>query len=254
MHAWTTSGNPVEHPDPWGLHGAFTTLRKLAGNQFIFLEEHLARIINSAKSLGLPWVPPEEELRSRLDEFIQSPDCQNDQLVRICLFEEILAISARPVNSDGNPVEGWLLNYRRPDPSVKCTAEKDLYGSLRELEVEKEDWVIHDPKDNDLRETATSNLIFAEGSELLIPEKRILQGITLQKLLPVLTNEFSVTRGIPDDQNVSQFDEILLCGTGRGLAPLSALSELGWSSRGSETFSRIRLLYDDMIHTHRARV
>ncbi len=250
MHAWTTSGNPVEHPDPWGLHGAFTTLRKLPGKQFLFLNEHFKRISHSASQLGLPWIPGEEELRARLDEFISSTDPQSDQLVRICLFEEILGLSARPANSDGNPVEGWLLSYRRPDPAIKCTAEKKLYGCLSELEVEKEDWVIHDPKDKDLRETATSNLIFVEGNNLLIPEKRVLLGITLQKLLPLLSSEFFVRRGIPEDQNISQFDEILLCGTGRGLAPMTALSELGWTSRGTEIFFRIRSLYENLIQSH----
>ena len=68
----------------------------------------------------------------------------------------------RPAESDGNPVEGWLLHYRRPDPVIKSTKEKELYGSLSELEITKEDWVIIDPKENNIRETATSNLIFVK--------------------------------------------------------------------------------------------
>ena len=80
----------------------------------------------------------------------------------ICLFENLIGMSSRPAESDGNPVEGWLLHYRRPDPVIKSTKEKELYGSLGELEITKEDWVIIDPKDNDIRETATSNLIFAK--------------------------------------------------------------------------------------------
>ena len=118
-------------------------------------------------------------------------------LVRICLFKDLLGLSDRPANSDGNPVEGWLIHHRRPEPLAKSTADKDLYGALSELEVEKEDWVIIDPKDNDIRETATSNLIFCSGNELLIPEKFILQGVVLRQLLPLLQQNFSVTRGAP---------------------------------------------------------
>ena len=66
-------------------------------------------------------------------------------------------------------MEGWLLHYRRPDPVIKSTKEKELYGSLGELEITKEDWVIIDPKDNDIRETATSNLIFAKEENCSFP-------------------------------------------------------------------------------------
>jgi len=159
----------------------------------------------------------------------------------------LLGLSDRPANSDGNPVEGWLIHHRRPEPLAKSTADKDLYGALSELEVEKEDWVIIDPKDNDIRETATSNLIFCSGNELLIPEKFILQGVVLRQLLPLLQQNFSVTRGAPKDSDLSTFDEILLCGSGRGVAPLNALSELGWSSSGNETFNQVRQLYDSLI-------
>ena len=100
-------------------------------------------------------------------------------LVRVCLFEELLGLSSRPAVSDGNPVEGWLLHHRRPDPVIKSTQDKELYGSLGELEIEREDWVIIDPKDNDIRETATSNLIFASGEKLVIPEKWVLNGLSL---------------------------------------------------------------------------
>ena len=80
--------------------------------------------------------------------------------------------------------------------------------------------MIIDPKDNDLRETATSNLIFAKGNELIIPEKWVLNGIVLQKLIPFLEERFSVTRAIPQDQDIASFDEIILCGTGaRGGPP-----------------------------------
>jgi len=82
---------------------------------------------------------------------------------------------------------------------------------------------------------------------LLIPEKFILQGIILRKLLPLLNSEFSITRGAPQDNDLSDFDEILLCGTGRGVSPLSALSELGWNARGDILFNQVRQVYDSLI-------
>ena len=247
MQAWTTAGQPDTHPEPWGRPGAFTTFRVFAGRKTPFLYQHLDRLLDSAKRLHLPWLPTLDEIHNRTSAYIEELGNDFSGLVRICLFEDLLGLSDRPANSDGKPVEGWLLHHRRSEPLAKSTADKDLYGALSELEVEKEDWVIIDPKDNDIRETATSNLIFCLGNELLIPEKFILQGVVLRQLLPLLNQNFSVTRATPKESDLSTFDEILLCGSGRGVAPLNALSELGWNSSGNETFNQVRQLYDSLI-------
>ena len=254
MLAWTKSGNPIEHPTPWGCHGVFSTLRVLPKHNVLFKKQHLQRILENADTLGLPWVPRLDELNNRLEEYLQKLQEDEDKLLRICLLEDCLGLSVRPALSDGKPVEGWLLPYRRPDPTIKCTAEKNLYGKLTELEITREDWIIMDPKDNELRETATSNLIFVKDNNLLIPDKNILLGITLQNLIPYLKISFSISRGIPQDQHIAEFDEILLCGTGRGVAPLEKISELGWSMNGRENFFKIRSLYEEMITSKDAKL
>ena len=135
-----------------------------------------------------------------------------------------------------------------PRSVIKSTKEKELYGTLSELEITKEDWVIIDPKENNIRETATSNLIFVKEEELLIPDKWVLNGIVLQQLLPFLKDRFTLTSGLPQDQDISSFEEILLCGTGRGVAPLTTLSELGWSSQANEIFSTVRSQYEEIMY------
>jgi len=252
MHAWTKSGNPTEHPSPWGRYGIFSTFRVLPDHKILFKDQHLQRILQHAEKLALPWIPSAEQINARLVEYIKALPADQDQLLRVCLFEDCLGLSARMTHSDGKPVEGWLLEYRRPEPTIKCTAEKDLYGKLAELEIEREDWIIMDPKDQELRETATSNLIFASDKDLLIPEKKILHGITLQNLMPYLKRDFNISTGIPNDQNILEFDEILLCGTGRGVAPLEKIPELGWSRNSHENFSKIRSLYEEMISSPNA--
>ena len=248
MKAWNKDDESCEHPDPWGMRGVFSTLKVLNEGIIPFRKSYLNRLIESARRQNMSWIPEMIDLEEKLNQF--SSEISHDHgLIRICLFEGILGFSSRPAVSDGNPVEGWLLRHRRPDPVIKSTEDKDLYGSLGELEIEKEDWVIIAPKDNDLRETATSNLIFARGNELVIPDKWVLSGIILQKLLPFLEERFSVTRAIPKDQDLSSFDEIILTGTGRGVAPLTTLSELGWSSRGNEVFSEIRTHYEELLRS-----
>ena len=38
----------------------------------------------------------------------------NHGLLRICLFENLIGMSSRPAESDGNPVEGWLCIIAAP--------------------------------------------------------------------------------------------------------------------------------------------
>ena len=247
MHAWTKDGTPADHPEPWGLRGAFSTLRRFAHGHLPFREDYLDRLLDSAKRIGTNWLPSKKEISDRLDEFIASQPSDLDGLIRICLFDDLLGISSRPALSDGNPVEGWLLEYRRPEPLAKCTGESQLYGRLSELDLANEDWVLIDPKDKDLRESATSNLIFAQGNNLLIPEQFILPGIVLRKLIPYLEAEFSVSRGTPQEKDLHHFDEIILCGTGRGVAPLTALAELGWTSRDNKVFQKTRSRYEELV-------
>jgi len=247
MQAWSTTGNPETHPDPWGRPGAFTTFRVFPNRKVPFLAKHVDRLLDSARRLHLSWLPDSSEIEDRAYRYIDERGDAFTGLVRICLFADLLGLSDRPAASDGHPVDGWLLHHRRPEPLAKSTADKELYGALSELDTQKEDWIIIDPKDNDLRETATSNLIFASGKNLLIPEKFILQGIVLRQLLPLLQSKFSITRGSPKDSDLSDFSEILLCGSGRGVAPLSSLSELGWSTRSDTVFNQVRQIYDSLI-------
>lgn len=247
MHAWTKEGTPSKHPEPWGLSGVFSTLRKFANGHLPFREDYLERLLDSANRIEINWIPNKNELSDRLDEFLCNRPDDFDGLVRICLFNDLLGISERPALSDGNAVKGRILEYRRPDPSAKCTGEAQLYGRLSELDIANEDWIIIDPEKRDLRESATSNLIFVRENQLVIPQFSILPGIILRKLLPFLESEFSVIRSSPQENDISEFEEIILCGTGRGVAPLTNLPELGWSSRSNQIFQKTRSKYDEIV-------
>ena len=71
----------------------------------------------------------------------------------------------------------------------------------------------------------------------------------MQKILPNLRETFSISREIPHDEEIKDYSEILLCGTGRGIAPISSIPELGWKSQGNEIFNEIRAIYENLIET-----
>ena len=96
MHAWTKSGNPIEHPKPWGVYGAFSTLRITSESKILFQKDHFERIYNTAQYLELPWVPQPDELNSRIQDTLPQPSADHEHLLRICIFEDILGLSYRP--------------------------------------------------------------------------------------------------------------------------------------------------------------
>ena len=71
--------------------------------------------------------------------------------------------------------------------------------------------------------------------------------MVIRHLIPQLSQNYKIIRSTPIDQEISKFNEILLCGTGRGVAPLTSLPELGWSSTSDNTFKQIRELYEQLI-------
>ena len=113
---------------------------------------------------------------------------------------DLLGVSSRPALSDGNPVKGRLLEYRRPEPLAKSTGETQLYGRLSELDIATEDWIIIDPEGKDIRESATANLIFAQ-QRAADPGKVHSPRHRPQSSFPILESEFSVTRGTPRQTN-----------------------------------------------------
>ena len=246
MHAWTISGESTPHPEPWGQIGAFSTLRLFPNRLIPFRQAYLVRLLESATLLQLSWIPELALLEARLDQYLSKSTIE-EGLIRICLFENSIGISDRPAKSYGKAVKGLLLQYRRPVPRAKSTQEKELYGRLSELDISKEDWIISDPKNKEISESATSNLIFVHGESLVIPEKQILRGVVLSQLLPALAHSFRIIRATPKAHDLSQYNEIILCGTGRGVAPLSALPEVNWSSSSDTVLKQVRLTYENLL-------
>ena len=252
MPAWNKQGQSVDHPEPWGRNGSFSTLRVFPGRLLPFRRDYLDRLLESAEILGLRWIPPMSLLEERLADFLPSLPSRFEGLLRICLFEDCLGFSHRASPPSSEPVKGRLLVHRRPEPRAKSTLDKDLYARLSELDRVKEDWIIIDPEIRDLRESATCNLVFAKGETLTIPESGVLRGIVLNQLLPRLEEHFSIIRSRPAKQEVTDYEEILLCGTGRGVSPLRSIPELGWKSTSGSTFKLIRSIYEDLITAENA--
>jgi branched-subunit amino acid aminotransferase/4-amino-4-deoxychorismate lyase len=248
--AWDSDGTSVPAPEPWGVKGAFTTIRVEGTPPCpLFLNTHLDRLEESARLLEVVPIVSLAQIRERLVTFLSSFPLPPPFLIRVCLLDDCLALSARPANPTGSELSAKILRHLRPVPEAKSTFDNELYGRLGKLDLGLEDFLIVHPTDDRVLESVTCNLIFAQGDNLVIPEEDVLSGIVLNKLLPSMNN-FKIDRRSPRLDELSTFDEIILCGSGREVAGLAAVPEMGWTRSSDKTFLKLREIYNKLKAEH----
>jgi len=242
--AWDREGASVPAPEPWGCKGAFTTIRVEGVTPYpLFLNAHLDRLEKSARLLEVVPIVSQPQIRERITIFLSSTQIPTPFLIRACLLENRLALYARPAHPTGPELSAKILRHLRPVPEVKSTVDNELYGRLGELDLGLEDFLIVHPADGRVLESATCNLIFAQGDNLVIPKEDILSGIVLNKLLASM-NGFEIDRRSPRLDELSAFAEIILCGSGREVASLATIPEIGWQRSSEKTFLKLRKNYE----------
>ena len=245
--AWDRDDVSVPAPEPWGRKGAFTTIRVegIPPCPF-FLNAHLDRLEKSAGLLEIVPIVSKSQISERLVTFLSSIQIPTPFLVRVCLLENCLALHTRPAHPTNPELSAKILRHLRPVPEAKSTFDKALYGRLGELDLGLEDFLLVHPTEDRVLESATSNLIFARGEHLVIPEEDVLSGIVLNKLLLASMTGFEIDRRSPHLDELSAFEEIILCGSGREVASLAAIPEMGWTCSSGKTFLKLLEIYNKL--------
>ena len=79
-----------------------------------------------------------------------------------------------------------------------------------------------------LLETGTSNLLFIGDNKIFTPKKDYYQGVTYKffnnKIKKFIKKDILV-------QMLNQFDEILLIGSGKGVASVKTIKQIGWKRK-----------------------
>tara|TARA_Y100000588_G_scaffold360707_1_gene420852 strand:+ start:271 stop:945 length:675 start_codon:yes stop_codon:yes gene_type:complete len=215
----------------------------------LFLDAHLNRLEKSARLLDVKPIASQAQIRERITDFLPSTKVAAPFLVRVCLFEDSLALYARPTNLTNLELSAKILFHARPVPEAKSTFDEALYGRLVELDLGQEDFLIVHPTDDRVLESATCNLVLAQGDHLVVPEEDVLPGIVLSQLLSNVT-AFEIDRRSPTLDELVTFDEIILCGSGREIVYLATIPEIGWQSRSDKTFLKLLEIYNKLKAEH----
>ncbi|HET6371210.1 MAG TPA: aminotransferase class IV [Nitrospiria bacterium] len=246
--------------------GAFETLRAYDG-VFFSLREHLERLKDSARAIGLllPALPFEDLLRNAMQK-----NSLHEAILRITLSRgpgplspsprgcrsPTVVIFARPFHP---PPRRWyarglsavLARTRRNpaealDPRIKSANFLNLIMARREAERLGAQEAILLNTSGELAEGSTSNLFFVKGKNVYTPSRKagILEGITRNVVLTLAReNGIRLVEGCFRPAALRSADEAFLTNTSWEIAPLTRLDRaaIGTGRPGEVTRRLIRL-------------
>jgi branched-chain amino acid aminotransferase len=223
----------------------YEVVRTAAGKLFA-LEEHLARLRNSARrlSMSIPWT--DEELRGEVEAIVGSATWSGDTYVRIFVTRGVGRIDLMPTTCERPclilvarklvepPPDFYekgivlcLTDVRRNsrlamDPAIKSGNYLNNVLAVIEAKIKGADDAIMLNENGHLTEATTSNLFLVKDGALRTPslDCGILEGITRAKLL-----ELARALGIPAEEcelgpdDLTAADEIFISGTIKGVVP-----------------------------------
>jgi branched-chain amino acid aminotransferase len=238
---------------------------------FVFrLEEHLARLLRSAKIFGIACPFAVDDLRKHLIESIVANDYHQDTIVRLTLFvdgeggwsaTEPVEMFIAPIQKKRtNTIAPTLLRacvstWRRIDdnstpPRVKAGANY-INGRYAHLEAVRQgcDVPLLLGYDGKLAEGAGACIFLVRDGTLITPPptSSSLESITRSSLLELARDAgMQVVERVVDRTELYLADEIFLCGTAAEVAPICSVDNMvvGSGKLGPITLSVLKNYHD----------
>ena len=229
----------VPFKDLWGSRGVFTTLRMIGRPpKLLLLKPHLENLIKSTKKYGII----KKNLRSILNDLIKKNLIYKgpDNLFRIALNKKFISISIRKRPTPKANFNLKLFKYKRIDPNYKNLYYKKIIARLSKLDATAYDIAL--VSNRKILETGTSNLVFIKKGKIFSPKKNCYFGNTIKYINKKIKINF---KDISIDQ-IQEYDEILLIGSGKGVTSVLKIDELNWKRKKMICFNKINKIYNSL--------
>ncbi len=233
----------VDFKNLWGDHGIFTTMWIFGKPpRILFFENHIKNLITSLQMYGIK----KKNLRKNIIKIINenlSKNVKYNHLLRVALNKKIISISLRKRVSPSLNFDLKLINLKREKPQYKNLKYNKILKHLSKIDNSKSDIGLVNKKM--ILETGTSNLLFIKNNKIYSPNKGYYEGITLKfiksKFKKVLKKNIFVT-------DLKNFDEILLVGSGKGVASIKTIKQIGWKRKNLKKFRILSKYYDLIVN------
>ena len=208
-----------------------------------FLEEHVARLENSAKEIGLGLGHTPGEICQIVLDTIEKNPLHTESNIRIIYTG---GISPDGVTPQGNGILMVMVNPRmelpvwwytqgtkiitiameRFLPTAKSTNYLSaVFAQQRALETGAVEAIYLNSK-NQLLEGTTANLFCFKGGRLITPPDQILPGITRKVVLDLAQDHYPIElRHIPKDE-LKEMDEVFITASNKEVLPVIQVDDL----------------------------
>lgn len=237
----------------------YEVIRIMAGKP-LFMDEHLQRLVQSGRSLGMPVEGLEDQVAEAMKQVVAHCEIQDNNLKIVAGYLENGNFSyvVFPVKSFYPPesyyemgIKTILMAVERENPNAKVinlelSAQVD---HLRETTDIFEGLLVD--REGNITEGSRSNVFFIQGERLLTPKSsHVLMGITRQKLLQYVTAHqipFEETEILVRD--LQRYDACFITGTSIGLLPVAQIDEVTLSSAANPLLKRLQEGYGQIVRT-----
>ena len=232
--------------DLWGDHGIFTTMWIFGKPpKILFFEKHIKNLIRSLKVYGVK----KRYLRKDIQKIINdnlSKKIRYNHLLRVALNKKTISISLRKRLSPKSNFDLKLVNLKREKPQYKNLKYKKILRHLSKMDNSKSDiGLVYKKK---ILETGTSNLLFIKHNKIYTPTKGYYEGNTFKfvksKIKKVIKKDIFV-------KDLKSYDEILLVGSGKGIASIKTIKKIGWKRKNLKKFKVLSKYYKSITNNCR---
>ena len=222
----------IKFKDLWGDHGIFTTMWIFGKPpKILFFDNHIKNLIKSLDKYGIR----KKNLKKTIVKIINqnlSKKKNYNHLLRIALSKNIISISLRKRLTPKLNFDLKVVKYRREKPEYKNLKYKKIISFLSKMDNSKSDIILINK--NKVMETGTSNLLFIKNKEVFGPKKDYYEGNTYKFLK---TKIKKISKKNIYIKELNSYDEILLIGSGKGVASVKTIKEIGWKRKNLNQFN-----------------
>ncbi len=229
-------------------YGVFDLIRTYRGKPY-FLKEHIDRLENSAKEIGLslPWNTKEisqivlETLHKNVDideanirvvvTGGSSPDFFNPQ-GNPRLLVLVTEIKKLPDTWYKNGVKVVTCPLKRDIPDAKVISYVQAAMALKEAKKVNAIEAIYINRKTEVLEGTTSNLFAFLGNTMVTPAEGILKGITRNVILSLAADHFDIEQRPLTLKELLSADEVFITGTNKCIVPVVQIDDTVISDKG----------------------
>ena len=231
----------IEFQDLWGDHGVFTTMWIYGSPPKILLfKEHIQNLLKSIKKYKIFKLSIKKDINQIIKNNIDLKKNYN-HLLRVAVNKKIISISLRKRIKPKLDFNLKLIKLKREEPQYKNLKYKEILKYLSKMDNSRSDIALCSV--GKIFETGTSNLFFIKKNKIYSPANNCYKGITykfFESKRKIIKKNISI-------DSLNEFEEIILIGSGKGVASVKKINKIGWSRKSLKMFNLLSNYYKEVI-------